>query len=47
MFAKVLGTKSWGFLGQLTRVTRRKVKDSVRFYHIKISEVKSNEPQQY
>jgi hypothetical protein len=47
MFAKLLGTKSWGFLGQLTGVTSKKTKEGIGFYHIKIRGVKSNEPQQY
>jgi hypothetical protein len=47
MFMKLLSSKSWGFLGQLTRVTSRKTKEGVGFYDIEIKGVKSNEPQWY
>jgi hypothetical protein len=47
MFAKLLGTKSWGFLGQHTWVTSKKTKKGVGFHHIEIRGVKSNKPQQY
>jgi hypothetical protein len=44
IFVKLLGTKSWGFLGQLTLVRSRKTKESVGFYNIKIKGVKSSKP---
>jgi hypothetical protein len=42
MFAKLLGTKSWGFVGQLTWITSRKTKEGIRFYHIEIRGIKNN-----
>jgi hypothetical protein len=44
MCAKLLGIKSWGFIGRVTWVTSRKTKDNVGFYHIEIKGVKSSEP---
>jgi len=47
MFTKLLGTKSWGFIGQLTWIRSKKVKEGVGFYHIEIRGVKNNETQWY
>jgi hypothetical protein len=47
MFTKLFGTKSWGFLGQLTWITSRKTKEGVGFYHIEIRGVRLSEPQGY
>jgi hypothetical protein len=43
--AKLFGTKSWGFLGQLTWIINKKTKEGVGFNHIKIRGIKNNEPQ--
>jgi hypothetical protein len=34
MFAKLLGTKSWGFLNQFTRVTSKKTKEGGCIHNI-------------
>jgi hypothetical protein len=44
-YAKLLGTKSWGFLGQLTWIINKKTKEGVGFNHIEIRGIKNNEPQ--
>jgi len=44
-FAKLVGTKSWGFLGELTLIINKKTKEGVGFNHIEIRGIKNNEPQ--
>ncbi len=46
-YAKLLGTKSWGFLGQLTWIINKKIKEGVGFNHIEIRGIQNNEPQWY